>query len=807
MLKKIKHQRMLQNYIKVAWRNISRYTFHSVLNIFGLAIGIAFVFLIGGYVWRELQVNKSLKNVSNQYIVQSNWKDPNMGYAITTVGPLAKALKEQYPNLVANYYRWDGVTSTVSKGDKIFREGLQIGDSTLLTMYGFALQHGDAKTALNQPFTTVITEDRAIKYFGKTDVVGETITIESFSGSKHDFQVTGIIKQPPHNSVTRLNAANDNQIYIGGLSIAFFGRTLDNWNDSYRVAYVELKEGVMPADLQQPMQQLLQQNAPAYVAENMNPYLAPLHDYYINQDNGLVKKMLYAVSSIAVFILLMAVINFINLSVSRSSTRIKEIGIRKVMGGLRRQLVVQFLTESVLTVFFATLLSLLIYAVANPALSAVLGKDIPKLFQFPMPFAIIPFLFVLVIGAVAGLYPAVVLSALGAVDSVKGKLKHVEGSIVLRKALVGLQFCTAAIVLIGAIVATRQIALFFSKNLGYDKEFVVSAAVPRDWTEGGVQKMAAVRNQLATVPQVADVSLSWAVPDGGDAGSTALYAEGADSTQAIVHQTVHADNHYLDVFKIPLRAGRFFQQPSDSLNLVLNETAVKAFGYKTAEDALGKRMYLPGKFAVTIIGVVADFHFSTMKDEIKPLLFLNVELSNTFRIFCIKLKPGNTVAAIGAVQKAWSALLPGAAFEYRFMNDSLQAVYQSELQLQKAAQVATALALVMVVLGIIGLVSLSIQKRVKEIGIRKVLGASVPNITALFLADFLPVILIGSIIAVPIAAFVMQRWLADYTYRVPLDAIPFLIAIGALAILTSLLIVLQTMKAATTNPVKNLRTE
>lgn len=319
--------------------------------------------------------------------------------------------------------------------------------------------------------------------------------------------------------------------------------------------------------------------------------------------------------------------------------------------------------------------------------------------------------------------------------------------------------------------------------------------------------MRAVRNGLAALPQVADVSLSWSVPDGGDAGSTALYAEGTDSTQAVVHQTVHADDHYLDVFKIPLRAGRFFQQPSDSLNLVLNETAVKAFGYKTAEEALGKRMYLPGKFAVTIIGVVADFHFSTMKDEMKPLLFLNVELSNVFRVFCLKLKPGSTVRAIEALQRKWAELLPGAAFEYRFMNESLQTVYQSELQLQKAAQVATALALVMVVLGIIGLVSLSIHKRVKEIGIRKVLGASVPHITSLFLKEFIPVIVVGSVIAIPIAAVIMRSWLNDYAYRVPLNAMPFVLAVGALGLLTSLLIVVQTRSAALSNPVKSLRTE
>jgi hypothetical protein len=213
---------MLKNYLKVAWRNLNRSKVLSAINIFGLAVGIAFTLLISAYVWIEVQVNKGLRNPDNQYIIQSKWKDPNMGYEIATLGPLAKQLKEQYPSLVANYYRFDGITSTVSKGDKHFRDGLQVCDTTMLNMYGFSLLHGDAQSAFRDPFSVILTEEKAFKYFGKSDVVGQTLTIESFSGTKHDFMISGVMKNVHENSVTTLNSANYNQIYIPESNLKFF---------------------------------------------------------------------------------------------------------------------------------------------------------------------------------------------------------------------------------------------------------------------------------------------------------------------------------------------------------------------------------------------------------------------------------------------------------------------------------------------------------------------------------------------------------------------------------------------------------
>ncbi|MEO6252368.1 MAG: ABC transporter permease [Ferruginibacter sp.] len=797
---------MLKNYLKIAWRNILKHKFYSLLNILGLSFGIAFTLLIAAFVWGELSVNSQLKNVNNQYIILSNWKDPDMGLDITTLGPLTKRVAEDYPSLVANYYRWDGVTSNVSNGDKVFREGLQIGDSSLLSMYGFTLLHGNIQTALRDPFSVVITADRALKYFGKEDVVGQSLTIESFSGSKHAFIIGAVMKTPAYNSINNITFDNDNHIYVPATAATFFSRSLDQWDNPYIVGFLELKSGVKAKDLEEPMRRILKQNAPGSIADNLQPYLVPLKEFYLQQNKGLVKKMLYTVSLIALFILLMAVINFINIAVGKSSTRIKEIGVRKVMGGKRSQIIYQLLAESVLLVFLSMILALFIYTIANASLSQVLGRLIPALSSFPFYFILVPVLLVLIVGILAGIYPAFILSALKTVDSVKGKLQSVNGNILLRKVLVGFQFCAASVVLIGAIILAKQVSLFFSKDLGYDKEYIVSVQLPRDWTAQGVKHVQTIRDQFTKMPEVSAASVTWTVPDGKGSGTMPLYTEGKDSTQSIPYESLIADEQYLDVFKIPLLAGRTFENPSDSQNIVINRSALVPMGLKNAQDAIGKRLYLAADLPLNIIGVTGDFHFGSMKDRIRPMVITHVDLNKVYRLLCFKLRPGNIGTAMDNLQKKWSALMPGTSFDYKFMDESLKNLYRSEIQLKKASQVATALALIIVVLGIIGLISLSIQKRSKEIGIRKVLGASVANISLLFIKDLLPVMIAGALISIPIAWYLMRNWLNDYTYRIPITAAPFVVSILALGLITSIIILLQISKAALANPVKTLRT-
>lgn len=801
---------MLKNYFKIAWRNITKRRFYSLLNIAGLSTGIVFTFLIGAYVWNELQVNKNLRHAKNQYFLKSHWKDPNQGVDITTLGPLAKRLKEDYPGLVANYYRWDGITSVVSKGEKHLRENIQLGDSTLLNMYGFELLYGDVRTALVNPYSAVITRDIAIKYFGRADVVGENINIQSFSGGQHDFSITGVLKIIPENSVTQLNDANQNTIFIPTNTYGFFGRNdFEAWTNIYLPSYIEVRDRVTAKDLAKPVNRLIQQNAPVGIKENLTVQPIALTDYYLQKDNELVKRMLYVLSFIGLFILLMAIINFINIAVSSSSARIKEIGVRKVLGGLRKQIIIQFLTESVILVLLATLIAITLYPFIRPFFRELVGKEIPALFAFPVYFIFIPLTFVLFTGVSAGLYPAMILSSLKSADSIKGKLKSVKENVWLRKTLAGFQFGTSSLVMIAAFVVSQQVAYFFSQSLGYDKEYIVASQVPRDWSPQGIRKMETIRNEFAAMPQVSSVSLSYEIPNITVGGGPPVYKAGTDSTKTVAVLSLVTDENYLNTYGITLRAGSFFDSRGlDSGKVILNERAVNALGYKNTNDAIGQQVRIPGDPTLfTVKGVTADFHFGSMQQPIQPMVFFNVHTAVFHRFLSFRVKPGNTGAAIESIQRKWAVLMPGSSFEYTFIDDTLKKLYKTEIQLKKAAYTATLLSLVIVLIGVIGLVSLSVQKRMKEIGIRKVLGCSVAGIAGLFIKEFLPVILSAGLAACPLAYMIMHKWLQGYAYRIELSANPFLLAVLIPGCITALLIGIQTGRAANSNPVDTLRTE
>jgi putative ABC transport system permease protein len=369
----------------------------------GLSAGIAFVMLVGSFIYSEIKVNDGLKNNERIFMVQSKWKDPNMGYDFATLAPISKALKENYPGMVENYYHHDGITSIVSKGDKKFSEGLQVGDAGFLDMFGFPLLHGYAKTALDKPNALALTASMAKKYFGKTDVLGETLTIQSFSGSKQDFEITAVMKDPPLNTITNWgNGINkgENQFFLPAASLRFFGRDagFEAWQNAFIISYVQLKPGVNPADLQKPVEQLMKLNVAPDVQKNLQIYFTPVKDYYLQSNNGMAHRMIYALGFVALFILLMAIINFVNISMGNSVSRLKEIGVRKVMGSTKNQLMVQFLVESVLMVAFSVLIALVIYIVARPLFSDMLGKQLSLLISFPSWFILMPLALILFVG-------------------------------------------------------------------------------------------------------------------------------------------------------------------------------------------------------------------------------------------------------------------------------------------------------------------------------------------------------------------------------------------------------------------------
>ena len=801
---------MIKSYLKIAWRNLWNHKIFTLINIFGLSMGVAFTMLIGSYVWSELQVNRQLRNADNQYIILSKWKNPNMGPEFVSVAQLTRALKEEYPGLVVNYYNSTPAFTNISNGNKHFREGIEIGDSTLLNIYGFKLLYGDAKSALHDPFTVVITAETAEKYFGKTDVTGQFLTFEDFTGHKLNFMVTGVLDQLSENTITTADGYHEVNFFINASTAKYFQRDLDGWYNRSAVEHIELRKGAAPAAVERAIKDLLKRHSSDDINQNLTPHLMLLKQYYLQVNNGLIAKMIWTLSCIALFILLMAIVNFVNICIGRSSGRMKEIGVRKVLGGKRKQLIRQFLIESILIVSMATLSAMGIYFIASPYFGALLGKKIMGLFAFPAYFIIIPFAFALLTGLIAGIYPALVLSALKTIDSLKGKLTSISQNVMSRKILVAFQFITATVVFIGAIIISQQIDLFFNSDLGYNKDYVVYAQVPRDWSLKGEQKMEAITKQFAQMPQLRNVTLSWELPADIDwENGGAVYRKGASPLQATTSLHLSTDNQFAATYSIPVKAGSFFKPivtENDSSQAVINETELKALGWRNLGDAVGQNIIFMGDL-FTIAGVIADFHFGSMQEHIQPTIFTNVNYSTHYRYLSFKLNGGDMAAKLAMLQTKWNELMPGEPFAWSFMDDALKKVYSSEIQLKKAAYIAAALAIVIVLLGVLGLVSLSMQRRTREIGIRKVLGAPITGIISLFLKDFLSIVFVACLIACPLAYTLMNNWLNNYAYRIVISFFPFIISLIVLIIITTLLIVAQTTKAALANPVKSLRSE
>jgi putative ABC transport system permease protein len=802
---------MLKNYLKIATRNLLRTTFFSILNITGLAVGITFAMLIGGYVWGEFQVNRNLRNTDRQYLVQSRWKQENMGLEFTTLAPIGQALKTQYPTLVADSYAFYGVTATVSHAHNHFRESIQIGNSSLLTMYGFALLQGNPRTALTRPNDVVITEAKARKLFGKTDVINQSLTIETPQSGKQEFVITGVLKTLLPNSVTH-HLNDEAGVFLSLGAIPYFGGDMTDWGYAYILNYVELQPGVSPEKLQKPLAQLIATHAPPHIQKNLTAYLTPLTAYYLTSNDGLVRRMIGTLAWVAVFILLMAGINFVNLSLGSASSRLREIGVRKALGGRRWQLTAQFLLEALTLTGIATLLSVGLYVLCRPIFGEVVGKPIPSLMDLPGTYIWLVLAMVPAIGLLAGGYPALYLSAYSSVDSLKGKEKSAAGGQWFRRGLVTTQFTIAVLVFVGAIFVSRQISFFFNTDLGFEKEALLTiSSLPRNWSPAGVTHMRDARDQLARLPGVGSVSLSFEIPNGSAGLNASVYLPEQDSTQAIAMPALTTDEHFAEAYQVEVLSGKYFNQNSamqDTAGIVLNEAATRALGYTTPDAAVSKLVRIQGNPQPSrVLGVVRNFHFGSLHKAIEPLVISHVQTVPLYRYFSFKLVSENVRPAMAAIEKKWRELFPDAPFEYAFLDQTLEKLYKTELQLEKAAYVATGLALLVMLLGVVGMVSLTVSRRTKEVGIRKVLGASVAGIVALFLKEYAWILLVANLIAWPLAYALLTDWLADYAYHTSITWVPFVQVGAGLAVVTALVIGLQVVKTALMNPVKSLRSE
>jgi len=801
---------MLKNNIKIAWRNIIKRKYESLINLLGLICSITFVILVGAYVWEVHQVNSELRNKEQQYILQSNYKKEGFGIPLTSIGALPKALKEEYPQLVANYYRIDGLTCIVSHGEQIFEEGTVLGDPTLLDMFGFEIFAGNSTTALTKPFTVVITEKAAQKYFGKIDVLGQTLEIKNFKGDKQPFTITGVIKENTQNSVMQLNDAMKSDIFLPIASESYFGRSIDNWQNPYIASFIELQKGVTPEQLAIPIQDLVKRNTDGEFSTNYAPDLKPLKSYFLDDNKGAVRKMIATLLWIAGFVLLMAIINFINITISQNITRLKEIGIRKMMGSSRSQIISQLIAEYMTTMLIAVTISLPIYVLLSPIFEEIFMRKLPSLVALPFSFYILLFLFACIVGLLAGIYPAIKLSGNDILQSVKNKFTQGNGKQAVRRVLIFTQFAVAVIILMATIIISKQINLFINGELGYNKESVLNVQVPRDWTEQGLKKMETTRDEFQRLPQIESISLSYEIP--GFIGGNNQTLFNTKSEKTVHSKIIMSDSYFAKTYQIPLLAGHFLNRNSSQNDqipdVVINKEALLALGFTKAEEAIGRTIgFGEANVPVMISGVTADFVPNSMNDEATAIAWINISRSAQFRFLSIRLKDGSLSSSMEALEKKWKELLPDAPFEYQFTDDRIQKLYETELQLQRASQIATIASLLIVALGIIGLITLSINLRNKEVGVRKVLGASLMHLILLFSKEFYLIFILALLVTIPASYMLMNVWLQNYNNRIAIDVVTYLLPLGFLALLLGTLIIGIIYRATKFNPIKKLRDE
>ena len=557
------------------------------------------------------------------------------------------------------------------------------------------------------------------------------------------------------------------------------------------------------------MKQVLAKYTTENIQKNLTIELAPVKDYYIKDHGGAARKMIMILSLAALFILLMAVINFVNINIDTSSYRLKEIGLRKVFGGAKTQLIIQFIAEAIILTIMAAIISLIAYQLLRPVFDQVLNTKLESVFRFNAETVLFLFALVFITGFIAGVYPAFVMSSSRVINAVKGKIDSAKGGLFLRKTMLTVQFTLAIIVFICALTVSRQVSYVFSKDIGYNKEqLLVISAFPKQWDSVGVNRMINIKNALLQLPSVKDASLSFEIPDRKPPNSIDMQPVNGDGRTVLI-TSCGADENYAATFGLKVLSGSCFAQSGGFIpnQIVLNESAVKALGL-TVNSAINRQIKVPSSGTIlTIAGVIRDFNYSSLQDKVEPLAFFHVKDATAYRYLSLKLSSANIVETVANIRNKWREMSPGTPFEYSFMDEKFQSLYRSELQLKKAANIATILNLIIVFLGIFGVVAFTLTKRIKEIAVRKVLGANVRNIIALFIRDYAILILLANMIAWPLTYIITNKWLQSYAYRVNQDIVPYLFVCLFIFITAFSMITIQCFKAGAANPVKSLRTE
>lgn len=789
---------MIRNYIVIAVRNLLRQKGFSFINIFGLALGISCTALIGMWVTDELSYDRFHQNHERMYRITSTLPELKVHAAVTSA-PLALAFKSEIPE-VEEAVRMTGLNRDLMQvGDLKFEEkGIVYADSNFFKVFTFPFIKGDNELALQNPEGIVITEEMAMKYFNSTDVLGKIIR----KNGKDDFSVTGVIANLPDNSHLQFDFVQPMR-YLARTNNDLKNNVWDNYN---YYTYIRLNEKARSesaiADVEKKMQEIYRKNEPVLkVSFILQPLTkVHLHSKFLAdiQGHGNAQNV-YIFTVVAVFILVVACLNFMNLATARAVRRAKEVGLRKVVGAIRPHLIGQFLAESLVVALLALVLALLIIYLVLPYFNTLGGKNLAL--DFTNVQIVAGLLGITVItGLLAGSYPALYLSGFVPATVLKGSFSGGKSGSLFRNTMVVIQFAVSISLIVGTAIVYRQLKYIQQLNLGYDKENLLYVRMSGDlWS-----KYETFRSSLETNRLTSQYAFVNELPTSFAGATISVDWQGKNpETQPLFYNTA-VDENFQEVFKATLLDGKGFGEnaKADSVNIIVNETALKTMDIPL-ETAVGTKVNVWGR-ETTIIGVVKDFNFKPVQESIGPMFLFR----NTWGGYAVvRTLPGETENTIKALEQICKELNPSYPFEYSFLDEDLANLYKAEQRLGNLFRIFAALAIVISCLGLYGLSAYLAERRTRELGIRKVLGASGFQLVYLLSATFTRPILIATAIAVPLAWYGMSEWLNGFAYHISIDWTIFLIAFLSALLIAWLTVSFESIKAATTNPVKSLRSE
>ncbi|QHT71909.1 FtsX-like permease family protein [Rhodocytophaga rosea] len=807
---------MFESYFRIAWRNMFKHKTYSSIKIGGFALGIAACLLISLFIRDELSYDQHIPDKDRIYRVVQVYNDNGeIKKGVAWPAPFATAIKQDYPEIERvgrlNPSELFGAGSNqirrVDVLENTYEEGFTYADQQMLDMLKVPMVYGERKNALAQPNTIALSKSKADKFFPGENPVGKVMILNN--DEKNPFTVGGVFEDFPANSHLTYD------FLITMTSREFWPGEQTYWGASNYPTYIVVRPDTDARQLEKKLLSILtnyylpllkKEGAPnpEELLKKASFSLQPITDIHLKSDkiqdrlNHGDIRFVWIFGAVAAFILIIACINFINLSTAKSANRAKEVGIRKVVGSFRSSLVKQFLTESMLFSFLSFAIGILLAVLLLPYFNTLSAKSL----SLPwMEWWLFPILIgaAVVIGIIAGLYPAFYLSAFKPIDVLKGKLSRGSKSSNTRSLLVIFQFTTSIVLIIGTFIIYRQMNYIMNKKIGFDKDQVVLLQGVHTLGE----KVQTLKTELLRLPEVKHVSVSDYLPiKGTKRNGNGFHREsGPNADQEVSAQFWQVDQDYLQTMGITLIEGRNFsaQMATDSQAVIINQAMVKKMGFKNPTQERIKNWE-----TWQIIGVIEDFHFESMRDSIQPMV---LALGNSPSVVSVKVKTTDMAGALQAVQKVWKEVAPYQPIRYTFLDESFAKMYED---VQRAGRVFSSfaiLAIIVACLGLYGLSSFMVEQRSKEIGIRLVLGASIQNIFSLLTINFVKLVLISFAIAVPIAWYMMNKWLEDFVYRTPVSASIFVFA-GLTALLIALFTIsYQAIRAALVNPVKNLRSE